>query len=74
MKFEDEKNRVWGNLYFIDNFNEKVTLQETEVESLHLWTKEELEANIKLVEEGSQEMKITPDSIQAYKEFRKCGI
>ena len=26
MKFEDEKNRVWGNLYFIDNFNEKVTL------------------------------------------------
>ena len=50
MKYEDEKNRVWGNLYFIDKFNEKVTLQESEVESLHFWKIDELEANIKLCE------------------------
>ena len=24
--FEDPKNRVWGNLYFVDNFNGKLTL------------------------------------------------
>lgn len=71
-KHESDQNRVWGNLYFVDNFDGKLQLQETEVESIHLWTASDIEFNINLVEMGSaNDCKITPDSIEAYKEFIK---
>lgn len=70
-KHESDQNRVWGNLYFVDNFEGKLQLQETEVESIHLWTASDIEFNINLVEVGSDDCKITPDSIFAYRELLK---
>jgi isopentenyldiphosphate isomerase len=68
-KFEDSTNRVWGNLYFVDNFSSKLTLQASEVDSIHLWTEKDIEFNIHLVEVKSDDCKITPDSIMAYREL-----
>ena len=73
MKFENASNRVWGNLYLVKDCDSEVTLQEAEVESLHKWTREELEAKIAECE-GSGSIQITPDSIQAFKTMREKGL
>ena len=33
-KFEDAKNHIWCNLYFVDDFKGNLTLQESEVEAV----------------------------------------
>jgi len=36
-RFQDAKNKVWGNLYTVQ-YDGEIRLQEEEVESLELWT------------------------------------
>ena len=58
---------MWGNAYFIE-YDGEVKLQESEVESIHMWDKETIEEKI------SQGEKITPDSIYCFREFEKRGF
>jgi 8-oxo-dGTP pyrophosphatase MutT (NUDIX family) len=44
--YDSTSNRVWGNIYFVDNFEGELKLQETEVESIHLWSAKDIEFNI----------------------------
>lgn len=67
IKFEDETNRVWGNLYAIQ-YDGDVKLQAEEVDEILFWNKDEIQ---KRIDAGD---KITPDSIMAFKELMEMGV
>lgn len=67
--FEDETARIWGKS-FLGRNDGPLKLQEEEVESVEIMTKEEIEERIKKGE------KFTPDCIKAYEIFlkEKCEL
>ncbi len=64
LRFSDDASRVFGNLYFLkmEIKMEDLVLQPSEVEDVEFWSVEEIKANIK-----NPAIKITPDSIEAFK-------
>ena len=65
IKYEDDGNRVWGNIFAVqhDCKVEDMKLQEEEVDAILLLDRNEI---LKKIEEG---VKFTPDGILAFKRF-----
>ena len=70
IKFEDEKNRVWGNIFAVEYDGRELVLQETEVDAIEKWTVKEALERI----ENEKDWKITPDGKLAFLQFLKLGV
>ena len=70
IKFEDEKNRVWGNIFAVEYDGRELVLQETEVDAIEKWTVKEVLERI----ENEKDWKITPDGKLAFLQFLKLGV
>ena len=70
IKFEDEKNRVWGNIFAVEYDGRELVLQETEVDAIDKWTVKEVLERI----ENEKDWKITPDGKLAFLQFLKLGV
>ena len=64
-KFEDESTRSWGAV-FMTKYDGEVVPQPEEVESVAMWTAEEIDMKIEKGEE-----KITPDSIVLWHQLKE---
>ncbi len=70
IKFEDHKNRVWGNIFAVEYDGRELVLQETEVDAVEKWTVKEALERI----ENEKDWKITPDGKLAFLQFLKLGV
>ncbi len=70
IKFEDPKNRVWGNIFAVEYDGRELVLQETEVDAVEKWTVKEALERI----ENEKDWKITPDGKLAFLQFLKLGV
>ena len=70
IKFEDAKNRVWGNIFAVEYDGRELVLQETEVDAIEKWTVKEVLERI----ENEKEWQITPDGKLAFLQFLKLGV
>ena len=70
IKFEDEKNRVWGNIFAVEYDGRELVLQETEVDAIEKWTVKEVLERI----ENEKDWKITPDGKLAFLQFLILGV
>lgn len=78
VKFDGENSRVFGNVYVLRGFDPDavtLTLQADEVDEVVYWSKEQINDLIENSRnEGSSDVKITPDSIGVYQDLLQNGV
>ncbi|TNV75416.1 hypothetical protein FGO68_gene6402 [Halteria grandinella] len=74
-KYEDDNNRVWGNIFKVlyEGDYTQLKLQESEVDAIEAWTIEEAQEKMRLAKIEGSGVRITPDSMMAFEEFLKRG-